>query len=311
VTFRVEQVWKSSTISWISTGFTDVDFNAYVCPKKNEVSPGFVNYASDGAGAYELKNYAKTYGQSLRAKCANGFATVEIYVHDGQFNGQPSVPVPDACSPSCDASKKIGYRFSVPCNACVPRGSTSSPVKAPTKAPAKIPTNAPVRPPTKAPAKAPTSAPAAPALCPATQVGSALGEPRTMSSTPIKIVSGSQRGSTVQFQIEQVWKDSAVSWLAIDFLDNGSNRQICPKMESVSPGLVNVVNSSCGGNSQTFGFTLTARCVSGFATVSLYVHDGQFARNPNINSAIPDRCSPSTDMGKKIGYTYSLPCSCP
>lgn len=173
VTVSIEQVWKSSSISWIATRFTDPALGgATVCPKKNEVSPGFVNYSAGGGGAYELRNFVKSYGTTITAACVNGLATVEVYVHDGQFDGQPDFEVPSECSPSRDRSKKIGYRFSVPCSSCPTDGlpipqrvpptnptNCKSPTRAPVRAPTRNPTRAPVRPPTPNPTKIPTRGP--------------------------------------------------------------------------------------------------------------------------------------------------------
>lgn len=119
VRFTVEQVWKSSSsISWIATSFTDSDLNAVVCPKKNSVTAGLVNYAPGSpGGSYEVKNCNnKSWGTVLTARCTNNVALVDVYVHDGQYNGQPNLSVPSECSPSKDWSKKIGYRFSIPCS---------------------------------------------------------------------------------------------------------------------------------------------------------------------------------------------------
>jgi hypothetical protein len=144
VTVSVEQVWKASGISWISTRFTDPSLGATVCPKKNEVQPGLVDYSAGSGGSYELKFYTKTYGTTFTAACVNNVATIDVYVHDGQFSGQADITVPQECSPSNDSSKKIGYTFSVPCDAC--RSGGTLPANSPTKAPTKSPTKAPSKP---------------------------------------------------------------------------------------------------------------------------------------------------------------------
>jgi hypothetical protein len=345
VTVSIKQVWKSSGISWIATRFTDPSLDRWVCPKKDEVSPGFVDY-----------------GRSLTAACVNNVATIEVYVHDGTLDGQPDMTVPPECNPSSDYSKKIGYKFSVPCNVCVSGGPppvkpptkaptkaplkpptkaptkapvkppTKSPTKAPVKPPTKSPTKAPVKPPTKsptkapfkaptksptkAPVKAPTKAPTAASSCPA----SLVGQQGTVSlpSMPIKVVPGSQTGGgTVQFQVEQVWKPSgSISWIAARFTNPTSGQAVCPKKNTVPSGLVNYANGAPGGAmevagacSSSWGYVITAKCVNNAASVQLYVHDGQYQGQPNIN--VPSECSPSNDNSKKISYNFTLPCSCP
>ena len=114
----MSQVWKpGSTISWIATRFTDPTTNAIACPKKNTVPEGTVNYSSSSpGGTYEIKNCNnKSWGNVITAKCTNNVASVSVYVHDGQYQGQPYLSVPWECSPSNDSSKKIGYVFNIPC----------------------------------------------------------------------------------------------------------------------------------------------------------------------------------------------------
>ena len=115
--------------------------------------------------------------------------------------------------------------------------------------------------------------------------------------TPIDIIQGD--GDTVTFRVKQLWKSGdTISWLSIDHrvVDGDVNTETysCPKLGSVRFGTVG---------------EYTAECVGGSAVVTLYAHDGQFPRDPDITSSIPGRCSPSNDKGKKIMYKYSLPCS--
>jgi hypothetical protein len=148
VSVSVEQVWKSSSISWIATRYKDPSRGATVCPKKEGVWPGFVDYGSGGA--------------VITAACVGGVATVEVYVHDGQFKGQPEISVPAECNSSSDSSKKIGYKFSVPCDACPSQSGATPLVKTNTTSPTKSPTKGPTKAPTKSPTKIPTKQPTKP-----------------------------------------------------------------------------------------------------------------------------------------------------
>jgi hypothetical protein len=111
VSFTVNQVFKAGgTISWMATRFNDVNQgNARICPKLNEVSPGSVDY-SKVSSVYPNN-------KQLTAKCVDGIANVELYIHDGSkiFKQQAVFTVPADCNPSADIGNKMGYIFSVPC----------------------------------------------------------------------------------------------------------------------------------------------------------------------------------------------------
>jgi hypothetical protein len=104
-------------------------------------------------------------------------------------------------------------------------------------------------------------------------------------------------GSQVQFQVNQVWTSSGISWIST-YYTKPCGTIDCPKLSNVSPGAVN------------YGSTLTAKCTNNVATVTLYVHDGSFATTALQNSQIPSLCAASNDQGKKVSYTYNLPCIC-
>ena len=101
VQFSVKQVWKSSSISWIAVRYTNTG-GSITCPKEDTVFPGVTDFCTGP-------------GTVLTAKCSGGVASVTVYVHDGQFDGQPDFTVPAECNPSSDYSKKISYTFSIPC----------------------------------------------------------------------------------------------------------------------------------------------------------------------------------------------------
>jgi hypothetical protein len=120
-----------------------------------------------------------------------------------------------------------------------------------------------------------------PATCVAGQSGFYL-------SNPISVVS--MLGGTVTFKVKQTWKvGSTVSWIAVT--TNGGTT--CAKTDSV----------------MTETPTYTATCTNNVATVVVYVHDGSFTRPSDITSQIPACCSPSLDVGKKIAFTFSVPCT--
>ena len=174
---------------------------------------------------------------------------------------------------------------------------TKKPTKAPTKKPTKAPTKQPVKPPTKAPTKKPTTKPTV-KVCPTATLVSQQGSV-SYTTNPITIVPGSQTGTTVQFSVNQVWKSSSISWIAVRYTNSGGSIT-CPKEETVNPG----VTDFCTGT----GTVLTAKCSGGVASVTVYVHDGQFNGQPDIT--VPSICNPSTDASKKISYTFSVPCAC-
>jgi hypothetical protein len=102
----------------MATRFVNPADGKIVCPKKNEVPSGLVNYANSApGGAMEVAGGCSTsWGYVITAQCVNKVASVQLYVHDGQYNGQPNINVPSECSPSSDSSKKISYNFTVPCS---------------------------------------------------------------------------------------------------------------------------------------------------------------------------------------------------
>jgi len=103
VEYTVHQTWKShpDSISWLATEYRDAADGQYKCSKEEEVS----------------------YGPaiSLTSICVDGFATVNLYVHDGSFKEQPNIVTPGYCSPSQDDGKKVAFFFKVPCSDdCIP-----------------------------------------------------------------------------------------------------------------------------------------------------------------------------------------------
>jgi hypothetical protein len=164
--------------------------------------------------------------------------------------------------------------------------------------------------------KSPTKAPTVAKVCPATLVNQwgTVAYP----SLPIKVVPGSQTGTTVQFQVEQVWKSGSggISWISTRFVNPGDSKVVCPKKNEVPSGLVNYANGSPGGSMEvagscptaSWGYVLTAKCASGTASVQVYVHDGTYQGQPEL--AVPGECSPSNDASEKIGYNFTVPCTC-
>jgi PT repeat len=156
VEVKINQVWKDGGISWIATRFVDAAQYKLVCPKKNEVPPGAVDYST---GNVESGGY--TYGQTFTAKCVGGVANIEVYVHDGSgpFKVQPEIWVPPDCKPSKDKGNKIGYNFTVPCSPSCPGDSPALPTVSPTLQPSTKPTSKPTSKPTETPTSSPTYAP--------------------------------------------------------------------------------------------------------------------------------------------------------
>lgn len=101
-------------------------------------------------------------------------------------------------------------------------------------------------------------------------------------------------GSSVTFDVHQTVKAGSISWIAV--ASRSPNGDLtCEKIESVPPG--------------DMGRTFSAACDSkGIAKVELYFHDGSFQDLSYIPD-VPGICKPSSDPGKKILYTYEIPCT--
>ena len=290
VTVDIYQTLKSSSVSWVAVDRLTGDGSGD-CTKTNTVAPGY-------------------HGRYV-AECHGGSAKVNVYFHDGQFRNPNSMIIPGRCSPSNDqAYKKILFSYTVSCEStCVQTNGgtlapTSEPTMWPTKAPVTpaptpSPTQAPVAPaptpsPTKAPTKSPTEAPTVQSNCIEAMIpelkSSAYGN-HPPAGPQIEIVEGT--GDTVTFNVHQLVKGGAISWLATDRVDAATGDQSCTKINSVASG---------------FHRTYIAKCANEVTTVTLYMHDGQFNNQEFIN--IPSRCEPSQDQyWKKIMFTYELPCS--
>jgi hypothetical protein len=263
-------------------GGSTVSFNVLQAWKGDTISWMSVEH-QDSSGTWQCPKADEVgYGstRSFTAKCSGGSATVKLWIHDGSFKGLSDITpsIPAYCSPSADSGKKVAYYYSVPCNAqCSPAGTTTKPVTVPTSMPSFKPTLKPT---------------AASVSCVVQSAGNM--DPRNYyppKSMPIVVTN--KGGTTVSFDVVQTWT-SSLCWMSVEYQASSTGSFTCPKAQ---------------GLSYLSKRSFTAKCVGGYATVKLWMHDETFTSVSDITASVPAYCSPSTDYGHKVAYFYTVPCN--
>jgi hypothetical protein len=265
VTFTVSAAWNAgASLDWLAVLYDDAktpDASAWSCNSSLTLSPGATTAA-------------------YTANCINGIADVSLFVYDANLQNIPafSGEIPASCQ--APTGQKQFYQFSVPCSAVDLRfcAQTLCSSSAPSAAPTPGPTISSL-------ASAPNC------VQQARQDGASITSgPGVYATNAVEILA--QTGSTVTFQVDNVWKaGSSISWIAVDYLSGTT--ATCPKVNDVL----------------TSTPQYTATCVNGVASINVWVHDGLFTGYADVTSSIPARCQPSSDAGHKIGFTFSVPCN--
>ena len=131
--------------------------------------------------------------------------------------------------------------------------------------------------------------------------------PLQPTSQPISVVQCSASALTVEFS--QTFKSTAVSWIATDCIDpaDPTNQNANPTDPS------NPTCSGCCSKRETVAsnstWQRTCRCKDGYATVAMYVHDGQIGADYGpLDDPVPSHCNPSSDTGQKCRFVYKISC---
>jgi hypothetical protein len=198
------------------------------------------------------------------AKCVNGYAVIDIFAYDCTFTGVPgTVIVPPTCKAWKGDGKTSHFQYTIPCNS----DDTSFCLDEP------------------------TCIPQATVVSKSVATG-AVGDYKSMPITILR-----QGGNTVEFQVEQTWKDGEIGYIAVDYnpveqLKNST----CVATEAIGKGYSTP--------------PLTALCVNGVAEINVYGYDCTFTSVPNIDQSVPGSCQPFTDVGKKVSFKFTVPCLC-
>ena len=137
----------------------------------------------------------------------------------------------------------------------------------------------------------------------------------TYGDDPIHVRSYNAAGSgTVTFDVFQVYKESEIGWVAVDYIDS-TGTETCRKVDSIA----HVFDERMKG--------FTAQCVNGQAEVWIHIHDGSKSigqadmvckKNkdpicpiPDHTDMIPARCNPSQNImaNNKCHFRYVIDCN--
>jgi hypothetical protein len=198
------------------------------------------------------------------AKCVNGYAVIDIFAYDCTFTGVPgTVVVPPTCKAWKGDGKTSHFQYTIPCD----------------KDDASFCLDEPL------------CIPEATVISKSVTSGS-VGDFKAMPITILR-----QGGSTVEFQVEQTWKDGEIGYIAVDYnpADQLKNAT-CVATEAIGKGYSTP--------------TLMAACVNGVAEIDVYGYDCTFTGVPNIDQAVPGSCQPFIDIGKKVHFKFAVPCLC-
>ena len=110
------------------------------------------------------------------------------------------------------------------------------------------------------------------------------------SFNPIAIVSKS--GSSVTFEVEQLFVTKALGWLAVHYQPADSATNVCRTTEFLT-------NSS---TTQEY----TAKCYNGFALIDVYAYDCTFRNASKV--VTPAICNAWNDGEKTVAFHFSVPC---
>lgn len=177
------------------------------------------------------------------------------------------------CKPACFEPPTPSQTIKIPTKKPTPRQTrvpsrapfrvpTQAPTVSPTKVQSAMPTTVPSHRPIPLPSAKPTPKPSTlstlhpsirPTISPTTVSATLCVDldaievsrvgPYLPSSVPIKVVS--KNGATVEFEVYQYWKETSLSWMAVEYKD-AAGRMVCPKSQNtVAAGLMGSFEAKC------------------------------------------------------------------
>jgi hypothetical protein len=117
------------------------------------------------------------------------------------------------------------------------------------------------------------------------------GHVGTPLKSPISILR--YGNSTVDFQVQQVWKSNGLQWLSVHYDDH---EDVATKQCVASENVIHATS------------TLTASCIDGSALVDLFVYDDSF-QIQDSGLDVPKTCKPWEGADNTIAFRYAVPCS--
>ena len=115
------------------------------------------------------------------------------------------------------------------------------------------------------------------------QIGDYVGNPVTILS---------QSGASVQFHVEQNWIAGDIGWLSVQYTPASGGEDVCHINEALNDEVPTVPYS--------------AKCLNGFASVSLFASDCSFVGIPQ--AVVPKKCEAWTEGGKTAAFHFLIPC---
>jgi hypothetical protein len=145
---------------------------------------------------------------------------------------------------------------------------------------------------TVAPSQAPTAIPSAsPTVNCIPDVIYEPSIPQAYNFEPIAILK--QEGQNVTFTVSQTWDEDKVCLIATDYVSAKDSAPTCDPRDNVPAGEFAMY---------------TAKCVNGYAVISMFVQDSIFPASASVPS-IPARCSPiASSQPNTISYKVTIPC---
>ena len=260
----------SNPVNIVHYGVETVKFRVEQTWKDGDMSWISVDY-KPAEGSFEtvcLSTEAVNDVSSTReytAKCISGVAVIDVYAYDCTFTEVPVIEggVPAACQAWTGSGKTSHFRYTVPCDRMDAAYCTDEPECIPEAR--------------------------------SDHKSVSDGANGDFTSIPVTILR--QGGSTVEFQVEQNWKDGDIGWIAVDYaMADQTTGTTCDNTEAV--GL--------GESTPSY----TAVCDNGVAEIDVYAYDCTFADVENIDARVPGSCQPFIDIGKKVHFHFTLPCLC-
>lgn len=260
----------SNPVNIVHYGVDTVTFRVEQNWKDGEISWISVDYKpADGSSETVCKSTEGVNHVSstpdYTAKCSNGVAVIDIYAYDCTFTEVADIGggVPVACQAWAGSGKTSHFRYTVPCDRMDKTYCTDEPDCIPEA---------------RTGFKSVTD-----------------GASGDFTSLPVTILR--QGGSTVEFQVEQNWKDGDIGWIAVDYV---------PADQGLATTCVSTEAVGAGESTPSY----TAVCVNGVAEIDVYAYDCTFTGVANIDATVPGTCQPFVDVGKKVHVHFTLPCLC-
>lgn len=198
---------------------------------------------------------------SHRAHCRNGAATVDVFAQDCSLD-VPKASLPDMCKQWHDDDKTASFQFSIPCDP-VPEPSDCNSASCSPEARMEH----------------------------ASIEDGMTGRP---VSNPVNILHFGN--SSVDFQVDQTWKDGRVDWLSVQYTaSDDSDEKTCMSRNNVD------LKEPTG--------ILTAQCdEEGFAMIDIFVHDSSLSYL-ETGIEVPATCKQWDSDEMTAAFRYSVPCS--